>query len=268
MKIGSYYRPESVEDAYRCLQQDPESCLIAGCTSLKLSKRYISRAIDITALPLEKIAFDGNRLTIGSVASLRDIETNPFCKAMCSGVLGRSVEHIMGPQLRRHITIGGMLGSRPEFSELICVLLALNAQVEYYKNGCRSMEQFLSAPPERDVILAIQIPAAKSRCSLKSIRTSYAALPILCTAVALVEDKLCIAVGARPEGAVLAKKAAKEAEKAGKSVSATEIASMVSEELVMKDDLRSSQAYRKAMCKVLVRSAIEEVTNESESVGE
>jgi CO/xanthine dehydrogenase FAD-binding subunit len=255
MTIQKYARADSVEAAYELISQSPENAVIGGMTALKLAGRDIGVAVDLLGLGLDYISEEGRVLRIGATSPLRSIELSEPCARACSGIIAAAVSRIGGVQLRNHATLGGSVLSMWSVSDTVATLLAVDAELEFYRTGSLSLESFLERPVRRDILTEIRIPDIGLRCAQEAIRISYLDFPLLTVAVAAREQEARIVVGARPGRAVLAKEAMCLF---SQGANPREAGVKASEELDFGDDQRTSAWYRKRLCAVLVERSLNE----------
>jgi CO/xanthine dehydrogenase FAD-binding subunit len=259
MNIREYFKPASIEEAYRLLQ-DKKGTIIGGGVFLHLGKRDIDAAIDLTELKLDFICEKNGYIRIGAYATLSEVENSELLKQNFSGILSKTAGIIMGVQIRNIATIGGCVCGKYGFSDLLTSLLALDAQVELYKHGSMSLEKYLESKTSGDILMAVVVKKEDIEAAYSNLRNTSTDFSILNTAVSKMGKSFRICVGARPSTAVLAHKAAEFMEGAElteeNAIKAGEIAA---EELEFGCDLRGSSSYRKELCKALVMRCIMEV---------
>lgn len=257
----NYVLPDSVEEAYEVLQSKKSARLIGGGCFIRLGDKKIGLAIDLSKAGLDYINDLGHEIEIGAMTSLRTFEASKLLKENFGDVIEDSVKHIIGVQLRNIATIGATTFSKYGFSDPITALLALDADIYLHKGGRISLEDFLNEDTLRkDILEKIIIKKNVSAGSFQTMRTSAVDYAILSVAVALVEGKYRISVGARPQAATLALKAME-------FLNDTEInkdninkaCNIVSEELHFGTNNRGSSEYRREISKVLTKRAIVEV---------
>lgn len=122
MRPFAYTSPGSLEAAAQLLAADgvqgPATKVLAGGTDLlTLMKADVlapEQLIDIKRLPEldDQIVDDGDGVTIGALATLAELETNPLIQARYPA-LGEAAALAATPQLRNMATIGGNLLQRP-----------------------------------------------------------------------------------------------------------------------------------------------------------
>lgn len=259
MKIKEYIRPADIKEACELLSCEG-AAVIAGGAFLNLSEGEISKAIDLSGLGLEYIKETDDGLELGAMTTLRDLETNSITKNLYGGVLADAAASVMGVQLRNIATLGGSIYGKYGFSDLLTVLLALNAKVELYKGGLMSLERYLDSDLDKDILLRVFIGRNVSKAAFANVRKSSTDFSVLNAAAAVVKDQLRIAVGSRPGRARLAKGAMNFLEIIGSLDNTADMAGVLAaEELQFGSDMRASAEYRKELCKVLVKRCVQEV---------
>lgn len=264
LKIGDYRQPASPEEAYEILNTTKSAVVLGGCAYLKLAGRKIDTAIDLSKLSLDRIVECGETLEIGSMVTLREIETHPLMCKLFSGLLSASVEHIVGVQLRNIVTIGGSVMGRYPFSDPITALVALDACLVFQNAGTVRLEEYLEGKGYKDILLKIIVDKNTKSAAYKSVRKSATDYAIINTAVAKNTTGYRIVVGARPGRSARAISAEKYlAENGISEASIKEAAKIAAEELKFGDNPRGSALYRKAVCPVLIERALKEVEDEA-----
>lgn len=253
-------QPQTIEEAYSILTARKNNTVLGGCAFLKMGKKKIGTAVDLSKLNLNYIIEDEEYIRIGASTTFRDLEVNPIINNNFNGALCNSVKDIIGIQFRNVVTVGATVFSKYGFSDLITALLALDTEVELYKGGKMSLEEFLARPYEKDILCNIYLKKNKRKAVYKSFRNSLSDYAILNVAVSKLNNQWKIVVGARPMGASIAKKASEllSTEEINEAA-IQEVAKLASEELSFGSNMRASSEYRKAICSTLVKRAIMEV---------
>lgn len=258
-----YVKPATLEEAY-ALNQKPRSTVLAGCGWLKMGRRAIGTAIDLTGLGLDQITELDDRFELGAMVRLRDVETHAGLEEAFGGCLRESVRHIVGVQFRNCATIGGSIWGRFGFSDPLTCLLALGASVRLYHAGEMPLADFIQLPPDRDLLTAVIIPKAGQRCVYLTHRASATDFPVLAAAVCRRADgTVCAAVGARPQRAALVLAPDGLLAQGITADSARAFADHVAEQLSFSSNLRGSAAFRRHLCRVLVRRAAIQLEEEA-----
>lgn len=258
MKIKEYLKPRSMREAYELYSKG--AVILGGGAFLNLGEKEIERAIDISALGLDYIKEDDQQIEIGAMTTLREIEISPVVNKSFSGVLSKAAASIMGVQVRNIATIGGSIYGKYGFSDLLTVLLALDAQIELYISGSMSLQSFLEREIEKDIIMRISIKKNVSKAAFACTRKTDTDFSMVNAAAAIVDGHLRLSVGARPGRAKLVKGAMSFFRPAAYGIEAAEtLAVLTAEELEFGSDVRASDEYRKELCKTLIKRCAMEV---------
>jgi CO/xanthine dehydrogenase FAD-binding subunit len=103
------------------------------------------RVLSLRRLPWATLDWNGPSLTIGSTLSLRALENDPDVRARLPGLYA-AVRAVGSVALRHRATLGGNLGRSAPASDLVPMLLALDAEVDLIgPHGQRtlSVDQFV-----------------------------------------------------------------------------------------------------------------------------
>lgn len=258
--IENYNRPETLMQAYKILSESRSNSIIAGGTFLKLGRRSIKTAVDLSNLKLSYIEKKGEFIEIGAMTSLREIETSVVLKQYYGNFFSDALCHIVGVQFKNSATAGAGVYSRYGFSDILTALYCINAKVVLYRTGEMNIQDFLAGAVRGDILEKIIIPAKKIRASYKSIRYSYCDFAVVNVAVCQTDGVFSITVGARPRRAAKAQIASDFItgnEKTMDNINKT--AFMAAEELSFGSNNKASAEYRKTTAQVLIRRAIQEV---------
>ena len=85
--------------------------------------------IDLSGLGLRYIEEDDAEFRIGAMATQRDVEAYEPFQTFANGAFPKAVKDILGVQFRNMATMGGSVAARFGFSDIIPLLLALQAEV-------------------------------------------------------------------------------------------------------------------------------------------
>lgn len=258
--IKNYALPQTLKEAYKILNEKRNNIILGGCAFLRMGSKKIETAVDLSKLDLNYINENDETIEIGAMTTFREIETSSILKKYFNGVLPKSVENIVGVQLRNIVTVGGTVYSRYGFSDFITALLSLDAEVILYKQGRVSLEEYLEQDAKKDILVKVIIPKTYRKAAFQMMRNSRSDYAILNVTVSNKDDDWKIVVGARPQRAKIAKEASEYLSKSNKSIQKIEEAAlMASKELSFASNMRGSREYREAICKVLVKRAVMEV---------
>ena len=259
MKIKEYIRLESLQHVNELLSSGV-AAIIGGGAFMHLSDIVIEKAIDLHNLGLDYIKESNDKIEIGAMTTLRELEINSITQENFDGILSKTAASIMGVQIRNVATVGGSIYGKYGFSDILTALLVLNAQVELYNAGLMSLESYLEGNLEKDIILKVIINKAVIKASFTCFKKTSTDFSVLNTAAAMVKGKLRICVGSRPSRARLAKGAMSFLNIIDSTNTAAEMAGILaSEELQFGSDIRASAEYRKELCHVLVKRCVLEV---------
>jgi probable selenate reductase FAD-binding subunit len=261
LTIQNYCRAASLEEAWQ-LYQKRANVLLGGMQWLKMSRRSVQTAIDLSDLGLDKIEEDEKAFTIGCMTSLRAMELHEGLDKYTDGAMREALRHIVGVQFRNTATVGGSVAGRFGFSDVSTILLALGAEVLLYKGGRMELEAYLAAPRDRDILTHVIIPKGRMRCCYQSVRIAQTDFPVLtCAAVRDEYAGWRFAVGARPHKAMLLKDdewllgQAETGEKISDAAKSAFV-SYARKMIPTAGNIRGSAAYRSHLVGVLVQRAI------------
>lgn len=126
------------------------------------------RVVSLRRLPWRTLDWNGPTLTIGSTLPLRSIETDPEVRRRLPG-LHAAVRAVGNVALRHRATLGGNLGRAAPASDLVPMLLALDAEVDLVgPEGTRavSVDRFVrgsrtTSLGPAELIRSVRIPEAR-----------------------------------------------------------------------------------------------------------
>lgn len=247
--IREYARPATLEEAWT-LNQKRTSRVIGGMLWLKMQNLAVGTAIDLSDLGLDTVEETESVFSIGAMVSLRTLETHEGLNVYTNGAVREALRNIVGVQFRNTATLGGSVYGRFGFSDVLTLLLALNASVELYKGGNVPLSRFAEMPFDRDILVRIHIPKEKAAFSYQSVRPAKTDFPTLtCAAARLSDGTYRFALGARPAKAVVLTPQGEP----------SALPELVSGQLPFGSNLRGSAEYRKHLAQTLVRRAVEEL---------
>jgi len=151
--------PETVEEAIAALQTlgPGEAAPLAGGTDLLLDvdegRLAPRRIVSLRRLPWRTLDWNGNSLTVGSTLPLRSLEDDPQVRVKYPG-LYEAVRNVGSVALRHRATVGGNLVRAAPASDLIPILLALDAEVDLVgPHGDRTVlvDRFVQASRRTDL---------------------------------------------------------------------------------------------------------------------
>lgn len=258
MHIAQYTKAQTLAEAWE-LHQKKGSVVLGGCCWLRLSpQRIIRQAVDLSALPLYDIEETDAAFRIGAMVSLRELEVCPALNACTQGAAKEALRHIVGVQFRNLATIGGSLCGRFGFSDVLTLLLALDASVVLYKGGEMKLAEFAEAGPGSDILTHVIVPKTSCQTAYASLRLNATDFPVIACAVSRAGEEIRCAIGARPARAqVLC-----TSRQAVKAMGAEAAARQWAGALTYQSNTRGSAEYRRDMAEVLSRRLLQKVLEE------
>lgn len=258
---NQYVRAESLEEAYD-LYQKKNNFILAGMLWQKMRNKTMGTAIDLCGLGLDKIEETEEAFRIGAYVSLRDLETDEALNAYTGGAFRESVRHIVGVQFRNVATVGGSIWGRFGFSDVMTIFRALGAKVELHHAGMMDLNDFVKLPRKtRDILVAVIVPKNVKGVVYVSQRNQSTDFPVLTCAVAKRADGYAAAIGATPHMAEVVVVPERElSELSDEQMDA--FAGQVCDEIRFGSNMRAGAAYRKTVCRVLVRRAMQALKGE------
>lgn len=110
MKVFSYARPTTTDEAVRLVAEHPDAGFIAGGTDLlnlmKDGARAHDRIVDINALPLADVVETGGVIRIGALARMREVAEHPAVQRALP-VVSQALLASASPQVRNMAAVGG-----------------------------------------------------------------------------------------------------------------------------------------------------------------
>lgn len=242
-KYQSYVIVQTLEEAY-ALNQKKSAVIVGGNMWLKMCGLKKQTAIDLSALGLAGIEETEDAFLVGSMTTLRAMETHAALNAAFGGVFAKALAPIVGTQFRNTATVGGSVYARFGFSDVSALLLALDAEVQLFKRGAAKLAEYQQEAWDRDIITHIRIPKGQ-KASVNSVRVSGTDIPTLVCAASAGEKGLRIVLGARPARALVVYEGAADAADY----------EAIAERTAFGSNLRASEAYRRKVAPVLMARA-------------
>lgn len=258
LTIQNYLRPATLEEAY-ALNQTRGSRLLGGMLWLRQSDLTITNAIDLSGLGLDTVEEGPEAFSIGAMTTLRTLERHPGLNAFTGGAVNRAVRDIVGVQFRNMATVGGSLFGRFGFSDVLTVFLALDCQVELYKGGLVPLEDFARTAPDRDILTRLLVNKRPGPVSYQAVRNSRTDFPVLTCAAACLEGQYRLAVGARPQRAMVLRDEEGILSGGLDSGSICAFADYAAAKVPTAGNLRGSAQYRTHLVRVLTKRALAEL---------
>jgi carbon-monoxide dehydrogenase medium subunit len=271
--VEAFYRPGSVREALRLLQNGKNRArVVAGGTDLVVEgDRSIRVLIDITRVGLSYIRRKGKACVIGATTTMATLEHSPAIRALAGGTLARAAATCGSVQIRNMATLGGNLANGSPAADTATPLLALDAEVVLADaRGRRKipLAAFYSGPRKTKTLIvevAIPVPPRGARWSFQKLGRTEDDISLVNAAAGLQLDSkgrakwVRIALGSVAPTPIRAVNAEKLL--VGRKVDESALAEVCEEaarEVRPITDVRASAEYRREMCRVLVRRALEE----------
>jgi CO/xanthine dehydrogenase FAD-binding subunit len=260
--VTSFERPTTVEEAFALVAAGGTP--VSGGTSVILRSSPEPRPlVDLTGLPIADIEADSTRVTVGATATLTAMLESTAVADLAGGVVTRMLRGVGSPLLRNVATIGGHI-ARGRLSDVVPVLLALDAEVAFHDGAEHTMplSDFYAWGRHRVpvIITAIHIPVPVEPSAAhfeKMARTVFdiALLNAACR-VDLADGLVVTARVVVGETPSLASRIARaEASMVGRPLDDDTIgraATLAAEHVAVRDDERAGAEYRRHLSGILV----------------
>ena len=277
MKKFDYYQPESLNEAYRLMEENEgRARYIAGGTDIIWRiKQGVIKADALISLrrirPLEGITRNGG-LTLGSMALFRNIEKDSSI-ARDYPSLTQAVSILANPQVRNVATVGGNLCNGAPSADSVPPLMVLEAVLTLEgPGGSREVPigNFFTGPGQScmdrtEILTQIKIPKKvfnSGSAFLKKGRVSQDIAVVNAAAFLVMEGKICrkcrLAVGAVAPVPLRLTNIEEMVE--GREIDPElldRVGEMVERAVSPITDVRSTENWRRVMSGVLVKRAIQ-----------
>jgi CO/xanthine dehydrogenase FAD-binding subunit len=285
VKHFDYTAPQSLAEAVRLLGANPRALLLAGGTDLlvqlRAGRKTTDLVIDIKRVPeLNEIRCDPARgLTLGAAVPCYRIYEDPAVKRAYPA-LAEVAALIGGIQIQGRASIGGNLCNAAPSADAVPVLIALRTTCRIAAPGGQrdiAVEDFCSGPGRNtlqpgELLVSVHLPAPEPRSGARYLRfiprnEMDIAVAGAGVAVALEDGRFRsarVALSAVAPTPLYVRDAGDWL--AGKSVNdeniqrAAEIAKAASKPIT---DMRGTADYRKHLCAVLTRRALEDAIRQA-----
>jgi len=272
--------PASVEAAIAELATGSpgEVVVLAGGTDLifdlDAARSTARRVVSLRHLPWRTLDWNGPVLTVGSTLPLRSLEQDPEVAARHPGLL-QAVRAVGGVPLRHRATLGGNLGRAAPASDLLPVLLALDAEVDLIgPHGSRtlSVDRFLvasrrTALASGELIRSVRFPEPRPSAYLwQRVRPEHDISQIAVAAARSPSDgRWRLAVGGIPPRVVRLPEAESLLRSAAPADSEIRFAAEeAAQRLSIAADRRASEEYRRHLVATLLERAVQSVVTSSD----
>lgn len=260
LSIQNYKKVESLSEAWE-LNQKKNNRILGGMMWMRLGESRINTAIDLSGLGLDTIEETDEEFKIGSMVTLRQLETNEGLDRYAGGCLKEALRHIVGVQFRNLATVGGSLYGRYGFSDVLTFFMGLDSYVELYKGGIVPLKEYAAREYDRDVLVQLIVKKHPMKMSYQAVRITETDLPVLtCAVVHRTDTNSCrVCVGARPGRAVLVDDAEGILAKGLTKEAMEEYARYARRTVKTESNMRGSAEYRSHLVEVLVRRGLEKM---------
>jgi carbon-monoxide dehydrogenase medium subunit len=274
-----YYEPDTVDEAVALLEAHPfEAKALAGGQSLVPAMNFRlampTILVDLNRLPgLDTIAVasDGT-LRIGAMTRQRAVERSPIVGAHAP-LLQEAMPHIAHPQIRNRGTVGGSLAHADPSAELPALMIALGARIacqgsrgtRWVAAGDFFVGLFATAlePGELLVDIAVPPPAPGTGWAFEEVARRHGDFALAGAVAMVTTDEGGVCRSARVvlfgvgEGPVVAAQATGGLPGRPLDEAAIlEAAGRVAGDVDPPSDIHATSAYRRQLCRVLVRRTL------------
>jgi len=228
------------------------------------------RVLSLRRLPWRTLDWNGPVLTVGSTLPLRALEEDRDVADRHPGLL-QAVRAVGGVPLRHRATLGGNLGRAAPASDLLPVLLALDAEVDLVgPNGARSLpvDRFLvgsrrTAIGPAELIRSVRFPEPRPSAYLwQRVRPEHDISQIAVAVARSPSDgRWRLAVGGiPPRAARLPEAEARLSSQAPGDAELRAAAELAAQKLPIAADRRASEEYRRHLVATLLERAVRTVS--------
>jgi carbon-monoxide dehydrogenase medium subunit len=282
-KVEEFYRPASVREALRLLHSGKgRARVVAGGTDMVVEGDDTVRfLIDITHAGLSYIRRRGKAWAIGAATTMAELEGSEAIRTLAEGLLARAAGACGSPLIRNLATLGGNLAHGSPAADMATPLLVLDAAIVLADaRGRRKVpvaEYLVGARANRyakSLLVEIVIPDPPQgkgcRWSFQKFGRTRVDISLVNVAAGLQLDArgkvkwVRIALGSVSPAPLRASVA--ERQMTGRifdQALLAEIGAEVAREVNPISDARASADYRRELCSVLSRRALEECSAHS-----
>lgn len=255
--MKNYVQAASLEEAYALNKKSKKNVVLGGNLWRKMGIANIATGIDLCNLSLDTIEETEEEYRIGCMCSLRDLEVNQSMHKEFSGAMKESLRHIVGVQFRNTATVGGSIFPRFGFSDVLTMVAALDSYVELYPGGIIPIKDFIAMKRDASILVRLIIKKDGRKVSYQTHRMTETDFGVLTCAVSCKDGKYTVVLGARPQKALIVDHV--ELIDAQDEAQVHAFIEQVVEQVPFGSNMRGSAQYRKALAKVLIRRAVEEL---------
>jgi putative selenate reductase FAD-binding subunit len=278
MNIQAVHRPKSLDEAWELLERGGKAArLLGGGVDLAwLSPAGVEMLIDLSLVGPRGIATENGELHIGAGTTLTEILEWGGTTYALQGLLRTVLRRVASPLQRNLATLGGAIAGAHPWSDVISLMLALDARVIRYagESDVRPIEELLASRGRRDraILTEVILPAAATGSDAafaKFSRTGFDIGLLNCICRVTVTGETCsdvrVVMGGTPS--IAQRLGAVEGFLDGQPLCNDRIegaARMASKEIPARDDLRASATYRRELARVGVRRCLATIQHRME----
>ena len=277
-KVEAFYRPANVREALRLLSSGKgHARVVAGGTDVVVEGDHSVRfLIDITHAGLSYIRHRGTACVIGATTTMAELEASDVIQALAGGLLSRAARTCGSALIRNLATLGGNMANGSPAADMATPLLVLDSSVVLEDAmGRRKLplaEYLEAARPGRyakALLVEVVIPDPPRG---KGCQWSFQKLGRTAVDISLVNVSAGLQLDSRGRvkwarialgsvAPVPMRATGAEQRMAGRILDQSllaEIGAEVAREVHPISDARASAEYRREICSVLTRRALEE----------
>jgi len=268
--LREYIRPKDLGEALAALHRLGTSArpIGGGVDLVRHTPPDVSALVDMTTLPLAYVREEENGLHIGATTTLAEIERNTSLAEYADGVLPEMLGRVGSMQLRNLATLGGALVGAHPWSDVVTVLLALDATAAIHDGDDHTVlvadRAALRGSLSGGVLTEVLLPARSANVHAAFVKFSLSAFDVamlnVCACVrcskARCEDAR-IVLGGTPWLATALPRAGETLQGAELGPDSIAVAATTAAaEAQVGDDRRATAEYRRILVEVGVRRAL------------
>lgn len=253
LRFDRYARPDTAQEALELLRSDRLATVLGGMMWLRLADRTVPLAIDLSGCGLDRIEQTDDSFVIGAMVTLGQLASHEAFSRETRGIFADAVRDVVGAQFRNLATVGGSVWAKMGFSDVVTALIVLDADVELAGAGRMPLAEFVQTGTGRDVLTHVVVRRHDYRAGFACVRNSATDFSTLNAAAALWNGAWHVAVGARPQKAILVDVPPLPARHSERQL---EMLLTTVAESPFGSDLRASAEYRSTIAPALVRRAL------------
>lgn len=256
-------KPTTIDEAWTLLVERGKSArAVGGGIDVHLFRvKDVDTLVDLTGLGLSYVRSEGG-LTIGATTTFTEILESAAVASHLDGILVEMIEQVASPLQRNQGTIGGTIASAHPWSDVIPLLLVLDAELGVYDGAARrlSLAEYLAdrAAGVRPLVREVCLPAVPGTAAAAYeafTATGFDVAMLNCAGFVRADGGRCetvrISVGGTP--ALATRLPSVEAELAGALLDESAIeraAESASAAIDARDDRRATADYRRTLARV------------------